>query len=151
MSRNTQVIAVAFFIVFSSVDRIIAATGFVRLPVGSQHRRSAVLLVPYSPSRAGRRHSRAVNVAARRAGQLASVLHLLPHGFTAVDSVGIKLYPHRLGVEIIEIDLNLKYVLLAFVCTFTSPKRSAAHFCSRVCRQLTICLPTAPLSAARSR
>jgi len=32
----------AFFIVFSFVDRMIAATGFVRLPVGSQRRRNAV-------------------------------------------------------------------------------------------------------------
>jgi len=33
----------AFFIVFSSVDRIIAATGFVRLPGKPQRRRSAEL------------------------------------------------------------------------------------------------------------
>jgi len=38
---------------FSSVDRIIAATGFVRLPVGSQRRRSAVSLAPYSPLMGG--------------------------------------------------------------------------------------------------
>ena len=57
---------------------------------------------------AGRRHRRAVNVAARCAGQLADALHLLPNGIAAVDSVGIKLDPHRLGVEVIEIDLNLK-------------------------------------------
>ena len=149
ISRNTQVIAVAFFIVFSSVVWIIAATGFVRLPVD----RNAVA-VRYHSRRivrwwAGRGHSRAVNVAARRAGQLANALHLLPHGGTAHDAVGVKLYPHCLGVEVIEIDLNLKYVLCRFVCTFTSPKCSAAHFCSRVCCQLTICLPIAPLSAVR--
>ena len=63
--------------------------------------------------RAGRRHSRAVNVAARRAGQLANALHLLPHGSAAHDAVGVKLDSHRLGVEVIETDLNLKYVLLA--------------------------------------
>ena len=61
---------------------------------------------------AGRRHRRAVNVAARRAGQLANALHLLPHRSAAVDSVGIKLDSHRLRVEIIEIDFNLKNVLL---------------------------------------
>jgi hypothetical protein len=44
---------------------------------------------------------------------LAYALHLLPHRATAVDAVGIKLDPHRLGVEVVEIDLNLKYVLLA--------------------------------------
>jgi hypothetical protein len=58
---------------------------------------------------AGRRHSSAVNVAARRAGRLANALHLLPHGSSAHDAVGVKLYPHRLGVEVIETDLNLKY------------------------------------------
>jgi hypothetical protein len=31
-------VIVAFLIFFSFVDRIIAATGFVRLPVGSQRR-----------------------------------------------------------------------------------------------------------------
>ena len=34
---------------FSSVDRIIAATGFVRLPMGSQRHRSAASLAQYSP------------------------------------------------------------------------------------------------------
>jgi hypothetical protein len=38
----------AFFNVFSSVDRIIAATGFVRLLAGSQRRGSAVSRAPYS-------------------------------------------------------------------------------------------------------
>ena len=48
-----------------------------------------------------------------RASQLANALHLLPHGGTAHDAVGVKLYPHRLGVEVIEIHLHFKYVLLA--------------------------------------
>ena len=34
---------------------------------------------------------------------------------------------------------------------FTSPKRSAVHFWSSTCRQLTICTPIGPPSAARSR
>jgi hypothetical protein len=52
-------------------------------------------------------------VAARRAGQLAGELHLLPHRGTAHDALGAKLYPHRLGIEVIEMNLNLKYVMLA--------------------------------------
>ena len=40
--------------------------------------------------------------------------HFLPHGRAAVDAVGVKLHPHRFGVEVIEIDLNLEHVLLAF-------------------------------------
>ena len=45
--------------------------------------------------------------------QRACALHFLPYGIAAVDSVGVKLYPHCLGVEVIETDLNLKYVLAA--------------------------------------
>jgi hypothetical protein len=41
-------IAVAFFIIFFSNYRINAAIGFVHLPVGSQRRRSGVLLALYS-------------------------------------------------------------------------------------------------------
>jgi hypothetical protein len=44
--QNTQVIAGAFFIVFSSVDRIIAATGCERIPGGSPRPRSAASLAP---------------------------------------------------------------------------------------------------------
>ena len=112
MSRNAHATAVALFIVLSSVARITAATGFVRLPVGSRLHRGAVSPAPCSPPADERRHSRAEDVAARRAGQLADALHLLPYGSTVHDAVGVKLYPHRLGVEIIEIELNLKYVLL---------------------------------------
>jgi len=43
----------------------------------------------------GRRYSRAVIVAARRAGQLANALLLLPHGSTAHDAVGVKFCPLR--------------------------------------------------------
>ena len=64
---------------------------------------------------AGRRHSRAVNVAARRAGQLSRQggIHFLPHRATAVDSISIELDSHGLRVKVIEINLNLKDVLLA--------------------------------------
>jgi len=44
---------------------------------------------------------------------LAGELHLLPHRGTAHDALGAKLYPHRLGIEVIEMNLNLKYVMLA--------------------------------------
>ena len=40
--------------------------------------------------------------------------HLLSHGTTAIDSVGIEFYSHRLGVESVETNLNLKYVLIPF-------------------------------------
>jgi hypothetical protein len=54
--------AAAFFIVFSSVDRIIAATGFVRRLAGSQRRGSAVSRAPYSPLPGGlQEHPRARN------------------------------------------------------------------------------------------
>jgi hypothetical protein len=42
---------------------------------------------------------------------LTNALHLLPHRITAADAVGVKLQAHRPGVEIIEVDMNLKYVL----------------------------------------
>jgi hypothetical protein len=44
---------------------------------------------------------------------LANALHLLPHGSTAHDAVGVKLDLNCRRVEVIETDLNLKYVLLA--------------------------------------
>jgi hypothetical protein len=50
-------------------------------------------------------------VAARRAGQLANALHLLPHQATAVDSVGIKFYAQSIRVKTAEINLNLEYVI----------------------------------------
>jgi hypothetical protein len=40
-------------------------------------------------------------------------LHFFSYGISSVDSVGVKLYPHCLGIEVIETDLNLKYVLPA--------------------------------------
>jgi len=44
---------------------------------------------------------------------LANPLHLLSHRSAARDAVGVKFYPHGLGGEVIETDLNLKYVLRA--------------------------------------
>jgi hypothetical protein len=63
--------------------------------------------------RAGRRHSRTVDVGARSAGRLANALHLLPHWRAVRDAVGVKLDSHRIGVEILKIDLDLEDVLLA--------------------------------------
>jgi hypothetical protein len=67
---------------------------------------------------AGRRHNPAVNVATRHAFQLANVLHLLPHGSAAVDPISIELDSHDVGIEVIEIYLNLEYVLLAASFSF---------------------------------
>jgi hypothetical protein len=54
------------------------------------------------------------------ADQLANALHLLPYRSTAHDAVGVKLDPHRLGVEGSEIDLNFsKYLPFSG----TGPKR----------------------------
>ena len=39
--------------------------------------------------------------------------HPLPHRITAADTVGVQVQAHRLGVEIMEVDMNLKYVLFA--------------------------------------
>jgi hypothetical protein len=58
----------------------------------------------------GRRHRGAVNVAARLAGQLANALHLLPHRSAAVDSISIELDSYHIGIEIVQIDFNLKNV-----------------------------------------
>ena len=61
----------------------------------------------------GSREGVASGVADSGIHRLANALHLLPHRATTVDSVGIKLDSHGLWVEVIETDLNLKYVLLA--------------------------------------
>ncbi len=79
-------------------------------------RNSNAFAVRYYPrsivcSRTVGRHHRAVNVAPRSTGQLANALHLLPHVSAACDVVGIKLYHHSFGVQVIEIHLHLKYVL----------------------------------------
>src|ERR1035438_6527015 len=66
------------------------------------------------PRSADRGHGRAVPVAARRSGQLADALHLLSHWAAAVNTVGIKLNGYSARVEVIEIDLNVEDMLLAF-------------------------------------
>src|SRR5216117_3404853 len=112
ISRNTQVIAVAFFIVFPCVDRIIAATGFGRLPVGSQRRRSAVSLAPYSPLVGGpQTQPRCIS---SRTGAL------------PVHSISIDLDSHRIRVEIVQIDFNPKNVPLRVSCNlhFTEVQRA---------------------------
>jgi hypothetical protein len=42
---------------------------------------------------------------------LTNALHLPPHRIAAAHAVCVQLQAHRLGVEIIEVDMNLKYVL----------------------------------------
>jgi hypothetical protein len=69
-------------------------------------------------------------VAARRACQFANALHLLPDGNAAHDAAGVQLYPHRVGIEIVEQDLNLKFVLAAtsFNLHFAEVKRGPIPF-----------------------
>src|ERR1035437_9178107 len=66
------------------------------------------------PRSADRGHSRAVPVAARRSGQLAYALHHLSHWAAAVNTVGIKLNGYSIRAEVIEIDLNVEDMMLAF-------------------------------------
>ena len=58
MDDSFVILQAVFFIAFSFVDRIIAATGYMRLPAGSQHRHSAVSRAPYSPLKGGLRPPR---------------------------------------------------------------------------------------------
>src|ERR1035437_2703432 len=44
------------------------------------------------------------------------------------DAVGVKLYPHYLGIDGIETDLTLKYVLLAMSPNLHFPKAQRRHF-----------------------
>jgi len=55
MFGYAELTAIGFRIVFSSVDRFIAATGFVRSPMGSPRRHHAVSLAPQSPPLGGPR------------------------------------------------------------------------------------------------
>ena len=63
-------------------------------------------------------HSRAIGVTAGRACQLASPPHLTPYWSAAVDSVGIKLDSHRLGIQLADMDLILKHVPRLLSCDF---------------------------------
>lgn len=62
---------------------------------------------------ADRRHRRAIDMSADRSRQLPDAMHLLSVRTVAIDAVGIQLDLHGIRIEIIEIDLNLKDVLLA--------------------------------------
>ena len=85
------------------------------LPVGLQRLRSAASLAPYSPLVAApQTPPRCKRTTVRFAAKLRGTFHLLPHRRAAVDSVGIKLHPHGLRVEVFEIDLDLKYMLVTF-------------------------------------
>jgi len=63
--------------------------------------------------RASRRHPCAIGVAVCCAHQLPHAFHLHSLRCCAVKTIGIKLDPHCLRVEVIEIHLNLEYMLLA--------------------------------------
>src|SRR5512143_1409996 len=62
--------------------------------------------------RADHRHLRTINVSAVCGRWLLSELHFLSHRSVIVNTVGIKFYLHSCRVEIMEIDLNLEYMLL---------------------------------------
>jgi hypothetical protein len=53
----------------------------------------------------------AIKIPARRANKRSRALHLLPHLRTGSDAVCVRLYPHRLGVEVSKKDLNLKVIV----------------------------------------
>lgn len=53
------------------------------------------------------------NIATRRTCQLANARHLVSQWRDAHDSVGVKLHLHGLRIDVIEIELNFKYMLLA--------------------------------------
>ena len=60
-----------------------------------------------------RRCRRTIGVAMRCADQLPHARHLHPHRCASVYAVGIKLYPHGLRVEVIEIGMYFEHVLRA--------------------------------------
>ena len=78
----------------------------------------------------GGRYSRAVNVAACRTDQLTDARHFLPHRDTAVDPVSIEFDPYGLRLEVIEVNMDVKDVLLAFGLHlhFAEAKRSPFLF-----------------------
>ncbi len=81
----------------------------------------------------------------------AVTVHLLPYRGPAVYSIGIQLHPNRLGVKIIEKDLNLILVLLVMGLDLHLPEvqRGPFLFQLRAANRLFACL-IAPLSAMRT-
>jgi len=78
--------------------------------------------------RAARRHLCTINVAAVCGRWLAGELHLLSHRTAAVDTVGVKLYADRLRIEVVEIDLNLEYMLVPFGLDLQFAKEQGGPF-----------------------
>ena len=70
--------------------------------------------------RTDRRHSRALSVTARLADPLANARHLLAHGSAAAQSFCVEFDSYRVRIEVIEPELNLKYVLLTTGLSATS-------------------------------
>jgi len=100
---------------------------------------------------AGRRHSRAVNVEARRAGQLANARHLLSDRTAAIDPIGTQLDSHEVRIEVMEIHLCLKEVLGCICLYLQVAKAERTPFLFQSMFPIDDVPPTAPLSAARSR
>jgi hypothetical protein len=67
--------------------------------------------------------------------------HFLPDGSPTRDAIRVKLYPHRLGGEVIEINLNRKYMLLAL--------RLSLQF-AEVERSPILLQPVFPISQSRA-
>ncbi len=127
--------------------RIIAATGFVRLPVEPQRRRSAVSLAPYSPPLDGPQTPPRCKRSRPTRRAVGDALHLLPHGSAAVDAVGIKLDPHRLRVEVIRDRPRTSNTCCSRVGLdlHLAEAQRAPFLFQTACCQSTICLPIAPL------
>ena len=129
---------------FSS-DRIIAATGFGRLPMGSPRRRDAVSLAPYSPPVSGpQTQSRCKHSCPSRrpVGQCTSSPAVRAD---CPSRRRRKALLALLRVEVIEADLNLKYELLGtnlnvYFAELTWPISVLGYVANRlfVCRSLLI-------------
>jgi len=90
-------------------------------------------------------HGHAENVSAGFIRQWVQTGHFLPRGRTAIDAIGIKFHPHRLGID----TLTSMMCFPSRVATLTEPKFNPGHFWSMLCRQSTICFPIAPWLAVR--
>ena len=148
--RCRRIIHALFIYLESFRHKIIVARGFAGLPAGWQRLRSAASIAPYSPlvavprTRSRCKRNRRIR---RPAGEGRSSpaapegcrlfhRHKAPPAPPWGRGHGDQLEPQWMCFP-------------SRVSTFTAPKCNAAHFSSRLCRQSTICLPTAPLFATR--
>lgn len=115
MAMESSLSALWLFHTLSSVGRLpfelTAVRGCERLPAEPPRARGAGSVAPYSLPVTGPQTPLLVQVTARCASQVANSRHLLPHGSTARDAVGVQLDPHHVGVEFIEIHHDVKDVL----------------------------------------